>query len=111
VLLGHARLYCFADKYGIVLLKQLCRKAVEAALVDLECQQGQVDVLAQLIRFVIGNTPSTGIQHDRDLRTVVLEYAAIVFEVLIENATFKDLLCENHDLCVELLLLLGKRLD
>lgn len=54
VLLGHARLYCFANMYGIVPLQRLCSNAARAGSMDLECEGDQVDAFVQT--FSSGNT-------------------------------------------------------
>lgn len=110
VLLGHARLYCFADIYGIVPLQKESLNALQAALIDLECQQDQIDVLVRLIEYTMDNTLSVRIHDVPSLRGIVLDFAVIVFEILIENDNFKELLRTNNDLSVELLVLLSKRL-
>lgn len=108
ILLDHAQLYCFADKYGILQLQKLCFNALHTALIDLECRQDQVDGIVQLIAYTMENTPSTRVH---SLRTLVLEFAVIVFEVLIQSDTFMQLLRMNHDLSIKLLVWVSRRLD
>lgn len=111
VLLSHARLYCFADKYGIISLRKLCSDAVRVALIDFECEGDQMDVLVQMIYYTMENTPPTTPPDDSSLRTIVLDFTVIVFEALIERESFKELLHMNNDLSVELLTLVTKRFD
>lgn len=110
VLLGHARLYCFADMYGIGPLQKLCSNAVRAALVDLECEGDQVDALIRMISYVVEHTPSTSCRDTHELRAVVLNFAAIIFEVLVRHEGFREFLRTNSDTSVDLLSLLSARL-
>lgn len=110
VLLGHARLYCFADKYGIVPLQELCLNAVRAALIDLACEGDQFDALVQMICYTLEHTSPTNHSDTHNLRAVVLDYTVIVFEVLIRNERFREFLHSNNDTSVDLLSRLSARL-
>lgn len=97
--------------YGVVSLQKLCSNAVRAALIDFECDGDQVDALLQLVSYTVANTPSTNTQDAQSLRVIVLDFVVIVFEVLVANESFSELLRTNNDLAVDLLSLLTKRLD
>ena len=109
--LGHARLYCFADKYGIAPLQALCLENLRICLIDCECQESQLQGFAELLAYALDSTPSLSIQNAKDLRSLVLDFAVIVYELLIQNKTFQELLESDVNLGKELLLLLPKRLD
>lgn len=111
ILLGHARLYCFADMYGILSLQKLCLNAVRAALTDLDCEGDQVDALVQLISYTMSNTPAIDAPDPQTLRAIVLDFAVVVLEILVDDPYFNELLWANNDLSVSLLRKLGKRLD
>lgn len=109
--LGHAKLYCFADKYGILPLQELCLNSLKMCLIECECQESQVLGIVDLIAYTINNTPATSVEEAETLRSVVLDFAVIVFETLTQNKAFKELLAMDNGLAAELLLLLGRRLD
>jgi hypothetical protein len=77
----------------------------------LECEGDQVDTLVQIISYTMANTSLTNSQDASSLRTLVLGFAVIVFEVLAKSESFNKLLRTNRDLSVDLLGLLAKRLD
>lgn len=109
--LGHAKLYCFADIYNIVPLQDLCLGNLKTCLIGCECQETQVQAIVRLIAYTIDNTPSVSVQNAENLRSVVLDFAVITFELLIRSETFKELLETDNGLAKQLLLLLGRRLD
>lgn len=110
-LLGHAKLCCFADKYGIVSLADLCLGNLKTSLINCECQDNQVQGLAELLTFTIMNTLPLGDRNKESLRSVVLDYTIIVFEQISENETFQQLMEGGGDVVKEILLLLRQRLD
>lgn len=109
--LSHAKLYCFADKYGVIPLADLCLENLRISLIDCECQNNQVQGIIELLAFTAGNTPPLSDQNNESLRLVVLDFAIIVFELLLENETFQQLLEEGGNIVKEMLLLLKCRLD
>lgn len=73
IYLAHARLYVFADKYGIDHLKLLCLSKLEKTLCLFEIRKERGGDVAKLIRhsYYNDNTPDEG----QDLlRTLVLTY-------------------------------------
>lgn len=104
-------MYCFADKYGIAPLQNLCLENLKICLIECECQESQVQGFVELLAYTLDNTPSLIVRNAENLRSVVLDFAIIVYELLVQNETFRELLETDINLAKELLLLLPKRLD
>ena len=87
-LLLHAKLYCFADRYAIPTLADLCMDHLRLSLINCECQSNQVQGIAKLLTFAANNTRPLDDDDTENMRSVVLSFAVIVFELIVEDTVF-----------------------
>jgi len=74
VFLGHARLYVFAEKYGIYALKALVLNKLHRTLCTFTLYEARYGDIVELARYVYANTPSR--RHMDKLREMVIQYIA-----------------------------------
>ncbi|KAK5077832.1 hypothetical protein LTR64_003768 [Lithohypha guttulata] len=110
-LLSHAKLCCFADRYVIPALANLCLDNLRLSLIDCECQSTPMRGIAELLAFTASNFPPRDEINSENLRSVVLSFTVIIFELLVEDDVFQEILGNGGDIVQELLLLLQRRLD
>jgi len=110
IFLAHAELYCFADKYGVENLSKLCLQNLRVSLIDCECHDTQMGGLLELLAFVAENTPPIS-GHEENLRSVLLDYFVIIYELVAENEIFQELLERNSTITKEFMLAMRQRLD
>jgi len=111
VLLDHAKLYCFADKYGIESLAKMCLDELRICLIDCECHDTQMEGVVELLAFTAGNAPPLSNNGGENLRSVVLDYFVVIYELVAENETFQELLERNGRIAKEFISVLRRRLD
>ncbi|KAK4033364.1 hypothetical protein C8A01DRAFT_40192 [Parachaetomium inaequale] len=110
VLLRHARLYVFADCYGISRLMDLSfynlgQVLVAFDLVDHNMREIRVEVIVALLRYCYDDpTPEL-------LKSLVVRYAACNAERLWESKSFQELLAAHAELAAALVGLMVERLD
>lgn len=108
VFLAHARLYVFADKYGITTLKVLCLQKLHQTLVKFTLYTARIGDILELTRYAFSddNTPDRKDVVD-DLRRVVFKYMVSELDTIRKSEDFISLLEEGgpfaRDLCVYLL--------
>lgn len=108
VFLAHARLYTFADKYGITTLKVLCLQKLHQTLVKFTLYTARIGDILELARYAFSsdNTPDRKDGVD-DLRKVVFKYMVSELDTIRKSEDFISLLEEGgpfaSDLCVYLL--------
>ena len=108
VFLAHARLYVFADKYGITTLKVLCLQKLHQTLVKFTLYTARIGDIVELARYAFSddNTPDRKDGVD-DLRRVVFKYMVSELDTIRKSEDFISLLEEcgpfARDLCVYLL--------
>ena len=107
----HAKLGCFADRYAIPELATLCLENLRLSLLHCECQSTRIRGIAELLAYTVNNTPPLYDLNSENLRLVVLSFVVIVFELLMKDDIFQELLDNGGDVVKELLLLLQRRLD
>lgn len=108
----HAKVYCFADKYDILGLKQLAIDKLKQNLIDyVQLTPLRIAALTQLIGYTSENTlPPNGKDSD-NLRDLIVQYTAIVFEILFKSQDFQDLLSADGEFFLEVVTQLLRRLD
>jgi hypothetical protein len=93
----HARLYVFADQYGIKELMHLAATRLESSLSDFgHFYHRAVDVV-QVARYVFENTPSR-LEYQDELRHVVVHSITMNFEELMQSEEMGGLMNEGGDL-------------
>lgn len=90
--LAHARVYIFADCYGIDALAELSKRKLQRALVLFELTPDDVDHITMLVDFVWRNTCD-----DDQLRILLCRYCAYNIQQLSPNDKFSVLLAERGD--------------
>lgn len=92
IFLCHARLYAFADKYDITLLKNICLASLHQDLV-LYTSLCRRPAIVELLRYTYSNTPGCPNSMD-DLRSLVIHQASCVVKELALSIEFTALLGE-----------------
>ena len=111
VLLGHAQLYVFAEKWGIEALKTLSLYKLHKTLVLFTLYAARRPDIAELLRYAYSNehTPDrVGVVDD--LRSLVMQYTVCEMESLINCPEFWSLVGEGGQLAQELVQMLMKRI-
>lgn len=106
VFLSHARLYTLADKYDIPELRKLSLHKIYISLKEFTLYPNRVGDVVDLASYSFENT----ITGDK-LRTLLVDYCACIFEDMLGNDGFKELLDKSSDFAFELLKKLENRLD
>lgn len=109
-ILDHARLYVFAEKYDIGLLKCLSLQKLHQALVQYNLRDEPIDNIVGLIQYSYSNTMDLSGSID-GLRQLVMSYAACIVEDLARNAEFQSLLEQPGSAAKDLMIQLLGRLD
>ena len=94
VLLSHARLYVFAEKYDIQPLKTLALEELHSTLAIYTLYPQRTGDIVALLRYVYANTgaPTRG---GDDLRTLLRDYIGYEMRVLMKDEEFIDLMIED----------------
>ncbi len=111
--LCHARVYVFADRYDIAGLRILALDKLHQALCSFTVAENQMGKVIDLIRFSYSNdnTRDNEIGQDVDgLRSMVVQFAMCVFETIVKDDSFLDLVEEGGRFARDLTGLLGKRM-
>lgn len=109
VLLSHAQIYVFADKYDIPALRSIALHNLHKTLVSFTLYTESVSDIAILFRYVYQNTPEREDCIDQ-LRALVIEYVACYVEKMTSNEVFKEVLRSDNSASMELTKMMLKRL-
>ena len=110
VFLGHARLYVFAEKYDVSLLKILAMEELHATLAVYTLYQERTGDIVALLRYVYANTADSkdGVE---DLRTLLTQYMEAEIDILIKGEELQELMIEDGGpLLGELMKVMRKKL-
>ena len=110
VILSHARVYVFAEKYDIEKLKALALDELHGTLQNFDLYPERTGDIIALLRYVYANTgePVDGVE---DMRTVLKDYVGFEMDILMKNNDFRDLMIEDGGaLLGDFLKMVGKRL-
>ncbi|EHK23802.1 uncharacterized protein TRIVIDRAFT_179232 [Trichoderma virens Gv29-8] len=110
VLLRHARIYTFADYYGIEALQTLALHKLRQALIQFKLHAGGCGDIARFVRYCFNETVDRGEQAD-PLRSLVCLYAACKVEELWNVAEFQDLMITLPEFPAGLITAMLDRLD
>ncbi|KAF1812875.1 hypothetical protein P152DRAFT_458055 [Eremomyces bilateralis CBS 781.70] len=94
VLLCHAQLYVFGDKYDIKNLRWLALEKLRATLVSFQLHEQRVQDVVQLVRYAYGNTAACPME---PLRDMLAQYLAGRIKVIGSNEAFHVLLKEGGE--------------
>ncbi|KAL8704224.1 MAG: hypothetical protein Q9201_002601 [Fulgogasparrea decipioides] len=110
VLLCHAQLYVFADKYDVGTLKMLSLHKLQRTLVEFTLYDERTGDIVDLLRYSYTNTVDRPEPID-ELRLLVVHYAACIIEKLAWNTEFRLLLEQGGSLARDLIGQMVERLD
>jgi hypothetical protein len=110
VLLCHARLCVFADKYDIQALSKLSLSKLRHTLAHFNLYEERKEDIVELLRYCYTNTPDRVGMTDK-LRALVIKYVACVVEILEGSEGIHSLLGEANSMSSDLMTELCKRLD
>jgi hypothetical protein len=111
VLLGHAQLYVFGEKWGIEALKTLALHKLHKTLVSFTLYGARRTDIVELLRYAYSDehTPDRVDVVD-DLRSLVMLYAGCEAESLVHCPEFLSLVGEGGQLAQELVQILMRRI-
>lgn len=110
ILLAHARVYAFGERYDIQNLRDICLDKLLFALRDFALSDEQVTDIVALLKYAYLTTP----QRDNinyDLRRLLAHYAACKIEILIQDKEFHNLLSNQYGVALEINTFLMQRID
>ncbi|KAI9783212.1 MAG: hypothetical protein M1839_004052 [Geoglossum umbratile] len=115
VLLSHAHIYVFADKYDIPPLKMLALRKLRRTLVNFTLYPERIGDIVELARYSYANTPelsSGAVGGGADaLRELVLDYLVCKVEYVVESEKFLLLMEEGGALASGIMRKIVKRID
>ncbi len=97
VLLSHARLYVFAEKYDIQPLKRLSGQKFHHTLAIYTLYPERVGDITTLLKYVYANTSET-IDGVEDIRMMLAHYVGTEMDTLIKYGEIKDLMLDNGEI-------------
>ncbi|KFY87882.1 hypothetical protein V498_06982 [Pseudogymnoascus sp. VKM F-4517 (FW-2822)] len=109
VFLGHARLYVFADKWGIEALKTLSLHKLHKTLATFTPYSARLGDVAELVRYTYDHTPDFSHEMD-DLRSLVMDYLTCEVTDLIRSREFDQLLEQGGPFARDLVHMMMKRI-
>lgn len=109
VFLSHARIYVFAERYDIKVLKMLALKKLHEALVVYRLFPERIGDITALLKYVYANT---GLLEGsiENMKEMLTHYMACEMETILPTKEFKDLLKEDGTLLDDFLQVVGKRI-
>ncbi|KIW68821.1 hypothetical protein PV04_04741 [Phialophora macrospora] len=110
VFLCHAKLYVFADKYGIKPLQELVLQKLRLTLSRFILYPRRVGDVIELMRYTYEHTTEYVGGSDR-LRDLVADYVVCHIEKIMEYGDFTKLMQENGDVTKDIMPKLMERVD
>ena len=94
VFLGHARLYVFAEKYDLQILKTLALEELHATLAVYTLYQERTGDIVALLHYVYTNTAESksGVE---DLRTLLSQYMETEADTLVKAKDLQNLMIQD----------------
>jgi len=109
VLLSHARLYVFSDRYECNGLRDLSLQKLRLTLSRFTLHQSRLADIVDLARYTYAHTAEHEFGRDK-LRTLVIDYMACVIERFLRRRDLTELVRKNGDFAVDLMETMGERL-
>lgn len=107
IFLSHARLYVFAEKSYIQLLKKLPRQKLQHTLAIYSLYPDRVQDITALLKYVYANTVET-VDGVEDIRTMLAHYVGTEMATLIRYGDTKDLMLDNGEILGDFLKMFAK---
>jgi hypothetical protein len=112
VLLGHARLYVFADKWLIDDLKLLSLYKLHKTLMNFTLYEARRTDIVELAQYVYADERTSDSEDDPNgLRALVMHYIGCQVENLVRCREFKDLVQQGGPFAKDLVRTMLKRID
>lgn len=111
--LCHARVYVFADRYDIAGLRILALDKLHQALCSFKAAGNQMGKVIDLPQFCYSNDNTRDNEAGQDidrLRSMVVHFVVCVFEIIVKDNSFLELMEEGGRFARDLTGLLGKRI-
>ncbi|KAM0280234.1 hypothetical protein ACHAQH_004192 [Verticillium albo-atrum] len=108
--LCHARMYVFADCYGISALQSLALQKLHHVLKQFALFEERIGDVAKVVQYCYENTPSLSARKDA-LRRLIGLYAACAVRVLWTSQEFVDAVGQDTEFLGDLITNLMERLD
>lgn len=102
VFLSHARLYVFADTYGIERLRVLSLQKLHQSLVNFTLFAERTTDIALLLQYAYQHTPERTDTMD-DLRELLIRYVCCHLEQIKSNSVFQETLKAENSSSVDLI--------
>jgi hypothetical protein len=109
VFLGHARLYVFANKWGIEALKSLSLHKLHKTLFTFTLHPARCSDVVELVRYTYAHTPDLASEVD-DLRSLVIHYITCEVTSLIHSLDFASLVKQRGPFARDLVDMMIKRI-
>ncbi len=93
VLLSHARVYVFAEKWIIQPLKKLATKNLHSSLANYTLFPERVSDIVALLEYVYPRTVESKDGHE-EMRELLMSYVETEMEILVEAVEFQELLAK-----------------
>jgi hypothetical protein len=112
IFLGHARLYVFAEKWGIDTLKALTLHKLQKTLILFKIYEARRGDVVELVKFAYSNENTPDLDDDVDaLRELVVHYVTYQLESLIGAPEFLVLLEQPGPFSRDLVRMMMRRMD
>ena len=111
--LCHARVYVFADRYDIAGLRILALDKLHQALCSFRVTGNQMAKVIDLTQFSYSNDNTRDNEAGQDidsLRSMVVDFVVCVFETIVKDNSFLELMEEGGCFARDLIGLLSKRI-
>ncbi|KFY17974.1 hypothetical protein V492_00224 [Pseudogymnoascus sp. VKM F-4246] len=109
IFLGHARLYVFADKWGIEDLKTLTLHKLHQTLLTFTLYSARRGDVVELVRYTYAHTPDLAHEMD-DLRSLVMHYITCEVTSLVHSLEFASLVEQGGPFARDLVYMVMKRI-
>ena len=94
VFLSHARVYVFAEKYDIQLLKALALDELHGTLQSFDLYPERTGDIIALLRYAYANTGEI-VDGVEDMRTVLKHYVGFEMDMLMKDKNFVDVMIDD----------------
>ena len=107
-LLSHVRVYVFAEKFDIHLLRRLALEELHATLATFTLHRVRTRDIIELLRYSYANTSD---KEGEEMRAMLTQYIGYEMDTLIKDTSFTELLIEDGGaLLANFLEMVGKRI-
>lgn len=112
VLLAHAKLYAFSDRFEIVSLRELTLERLRLTLAPFNLVTQRTNAIVQLLEYAYTLADANTSDSDHTgLRELVVDYVTCLVEIIVQDAMFLNIIQERGSLSKDLVLKLLLRLE